>query len=92
MCCFALTIIPVPLRSELTKCQLALVVGHSMQQGDGATGINCCLLQEINLRAICNLVGLLLPERLMLQDRQITYGHVWQTGVWSWSSAHANPG
>ena len=54
--------------SALTKCWFAFVVGHCVQQGDGATGIACCLLQEINLRVRCNLVCLLLSERLVLPD------------------------
>lgn len=56
--------------SALTKSQFAFVIGHCMQQGDGATGIGCCLLQEINSRVFCNLVCLLLSERLMLQQMQ----------------------
>lgn len=58
--------VPVLTSSALTECRFAFVVGHSMQQGNGATGIVRCLLQEINLRVSCNLVCLLLSERLML--------------------------
>lgn len=60
--------IPLLIWPALTKCWFAFVVGHCMQQGDGATGIACCLLQEINLRVSCNLVCLLLSERLVLPD------------------------
>ena len=46
---YILIFVSVCLSHPLTKSQFALVVGHSVQQGDGATGINYCLLQEINL-------------------------------------------
>lgn len=47
-----------------------------MQQGDGATGIDCCLLQEINARVSHHFVCLQLPERIMLPstDKRQTVG------------------
>lgn len=53
--------------NPLTERQLVLVVAHSMQQGNGATGIAHSLLQEIHLGAFSHFVRLLLSESLMLQ-------------------------
>lgn len=46
----------------LTKGQLALVVGHGVQQGDGAAGIAKLLLEEIDLGGAVHLVRLLPSE------------------------------
>lgn len=46
----------------LTKCQFAFVVGHSVQQGNGATRVASRLLEEIDLGGSGNLVRLLLSE------------------------------
>lgn len=53
---------PAKSMCALTKGQFALVVGHSVQQGDGATRIAEGLVQEIDVGVSSNLVCLLLPE------------------------------
>lgn len=46
----------------LTKRHFALAIGHSVQQGDGATRIAKRLLEEIDFGGSSNLVSLLLSE------------------------------
>lgn len=65
-----LTIVPLCISIPLTKSQFAFVVGCCMQQGNSATGIGYGLLQEIDIRVFCNLVCLLLSERVMLPHTQ----------------------
>lgn len=54
----------------LTKGQFILNVGDGVHQGNGATRIDCSLLQEINRSASWNLSRLLSSERLVLMHTQ----------------------